>query len=375
MAIAFSNSAGTITNTETTLVAAPGASIVRVIKTITLRNADTVSHTFTLALADGATRYEFWAVTLAAGVSGVWSDAVIIDSTSQSVVGILSDAVTTTAPTVTAHFAEDGEIVLPILASTDLSDMPALFAGAANKILAMNVGETGYEFIVPADAVTTGTLAQFAATTSAQLAGVLTDETGTGLAVFNTSPTLVSPILGTPTSATLTNATGLPIATGVSGLAANVATFLATPSSANLAAAITDEVGTGALAFGISTVLPILATVTGIDAKTVAATTLYTVPGGSTLIVDHVVIRCTAFTVGAKSVQAVASFGGNSATYDDYLNTITYTIAAADVMIRDSVEGVATVTYAAGTVVKVSIETGSDAAIETWEVSLWGNLL
>jgi len=55
----------------------------------------------------------------------------------------------------------------------------------------------------------------------------LTDETGTGSAVFATSPTLVTPILGTPTSATLTNATGLPISTGVSGLGTGVATALA----------------------------------------------------------------------------------------------------------------------------------------------------
>ena len=56
--------------------------------------------------------------------------------------------------------------------------------------------------------------------------------------------------LGTPSSATLTNATGLPISTGVSGLGSGVATFLATPSSANLLAAVTDETGTGALVFG-----------------------------------------------------------------------------------------------------------------------------
>ena len=84
---------------------------------------------------------------------------------------------------------------------------------------------------------------------SANLRAAVTDETGTGALVFADTPTLVTPVLGTPTSGTLTNCTGLPVATGVTGLGANVATFLATPSSANLAAAVTDETGTGALVF------------------------------------------------------------------------------------------------------------------------------
>lgn len=41
--------------------------------------------------------------------------------------------------------------------------------------------------------------------------------TGSGSNVLSTSPTLVTPILGTPTSGTLTNATGLPLTTGVTG--------------------------------------------------------------------------------------------------------------------------------------------------------------
>jgi hypothetical protein len=67
-------------------------------------------------------------------------------------------------------------------------------------------------------AVTSGTLGQFAATTSAQLAGVISDETGSGALVFGTSPTLVTPALGVPSSVTLTNAIGLPLTTGVTGI-------------------------------------------------------------------------------------------------------------------------------------------------------------
>lgn len=85
--------------------------------------------------------------------------------------------------------------------------------------------------------------------TSAEIATLVGDETGSGLLVFATSPALTTPNLGTPSAATLTNATGLPISTGVSGLGTGVATALATPSSANLRTAVTDETGTGALVF------------------------------------------------------------------------------------------------------------------------------
>lgn len=99
-------------------------------------------------------------------------------------------------------------------------------------------------------------VATFLATPSSDnLRAALTDETGTGAAVFATSPTLTTPDLGTPSAATLTNATGLPVATGISGLGTGVATFLATPSSANLASALTDETGSGAAVFGTTPTL------------------------------------------------------------------------------------------------------------------------
>jgi hypothetical protein len=97
-----------------------------------------------------------------------------------------------------------------------------------------------------------GLTASTALALNASKQAVSVTNTGSGNNVLATSPTLVTPALGTPSAVTLTNATGLPISTGVSGLGAGVATFLATPSSANLAAAVTNETGTGALVFANS---------------------------------------------------------------------------------------------------------------------------
>lgn len=63
---------------------------------------------------------------------------------------------------------------------------------------------------------------------SAGLRGTLTDENGSGVALFDssTSATFITPILGVPTSVTLTNGTGLPVSTGLTGAGTGVLTAL-----------------------------------------------------------------------------------------------------------------------------------------------------
>jgi len=151
---------------------------------------------------------------------------------------------------------------------------------------------------------------------SANLASAITDETGSGALVFATSPTLVTPVLGTPASGTLTNCTGLPISSGVSGLAGNVATFLGTPSSANLRAAMTDETGTGVAVFNDTPTLitPVL-----------GAATATSVVVGSGSTIDATGLKVSG-GVNAVGVITASSYSGSGANLTN-VNAVTATVA------------------------------------------------
>ncbi len=153
----------------------------------------------------------------------------------------------------------------------------------------------------------------------------VTASTGSGSLVLNTSPTLVTPNLGTPSSVTLTNGTGLPISTGVSGLGTGVATFLATPTSANLAGSVTDETGSGVLVFATSPTLvtPIIGAATG---TSLSLTGNLSAAAGT----FSTTLNAGASTLASASITGNASVGGTlGVTGDVAVNTNKFTVAAA----------------------------------------------
>ena len=160
-----------------------------------------------------------------------------------------------------------------------------------------------------------------------------------------TNVQLTTPKLGTPQSGVLTNCTGLPIATGVSGLGSGVAAFLATPSSANLRSAVTDETGSGSLVFATS---PTLVTPTlGVASATSIATgpvfgTIQSLSGGGAVDITSLTTAYTSTATGNSLTLANGSTVGQ-------IKTVVYVAEAAGadtgILTPSSRVGYATITF------------------------------
>ncbi len=98
--------------------------------------------------------------------------------------------------------------------------------------------------------VTTDKLSVHAATSSSELAGVLSDESGSGVVAYTTSPTFVTPTLGAAT-ATSINSTSIPSSKTLVVTTDTLAVLAAT-TSLQLLGVLSDETGTGSAVFGTS---------------------------------------------------------------------------------------------------------------------------
>jgi hypothetical protein len=167
-----------------------------------------------------------------------------------------------------------------------------------------------------------------------------------------TNSTLTTPILGTPQSGTLTNCTGLPVASGISGLGSGVATFLATPSSANLASAVTGETGSGALVFGTS---PTLATPT-LTSPTLTAPVLGTVASGNISACTSTSMVMVTPVLGTPTSGVLTNCTG-SPTFTDVKTSglLATTAAASTIASATTIAPTKQITFISGTAAVVTI--------------------
>lgn len=212
---------------------------------------------------------------------------------------------------------------------------------------------------------TANNLSVFAATTSAQLAGVISDETGSGALVFATSPVLVTPNLGTPSAVTLTNATGLPVATGISGLGTGIAAALAVNTGSAGAPVLFDGAGgtPSSLTLTNATGLP----TAGIVDDAVTYAKMQNISATSRILGRHTAAAGdTEELTGAQAMSILGQYAGLNAAFNAGL---TATAAAGALTISLMRADGSTPTATNQTVINFRHATAANGYLETVTVS------
>lgn len=308
-------------------------------------------------------------------------------------------ATPTSANLATAITDESGASSL-IFQNSPLINSPTLTGPILGTPLSGNLSNcTAYPLAQLAGAAA-GILTFLATPSSANLASALTDESGSSSVVFQNSPlinspTLTGPALGTAISGVLSNCSGYPLSQ-ITGAGTNVLAFLATPSSANLAAALTDETGSGAAVFATSPTLvtPALGVATGTsfngitgiaaqsDQETGTSTALVVTPGRQKY--HPVSTKCWARYDAAGGITATSGISaindiGTGYARVNFTTSFSAATAYAAIVSVEASTGVEAVTvngaFTTG-YVDTACYTILGAAVDptTWNLAAWGDL-
>lgn len=125
---------------------------------------------------------------------------VVFSNTPTLVTPVLGVATATTINKVTVTTPATGSTLTIADGKTLTASNTLTFTGTDTSSVAFGTGGTV--------AYVANKLSVFAATTSAELAGVISDETGTGALVFASSPTLITPTLGAALATSITATSG-----------------------------------------------------------------------------------------------------------------------------------------------------------------------